>query len=68
MSKPNYTKLRRFDKQGNVLFELEKPKPQADVLIKNHSTYPSGEKNWELIPDAPKKAMGRPKKEDNEDS
>ncbi len=50
MNKPNYIILERYDKSGKLLFTMPKPKPQADILLKNHGNYPSGEKNWVLAP------------------
>ena len=55
--------LRKFDKLGNEMFTKQYPKNVADRLIKEHSTYPSGEKHWEIVPAKPK---GRPKKSDDD--
>jgi hypothetical protein len=62
-------KLRRLDKQGKEIFvkDYSKQKSLAESILKNSSTYNTGEKMWEVIPDAPK-AKGRPKKNKDEDS
>jgi hypothetical protein len=62
-------KLRRLDKQGNEMFVKEyTDKKLVDSILNNGSTHSTGELKWELVPDAPKKAMGRPKKNTDEDS
>lgn len=60
-------KLRRLDKQGNELFvkDYSKQKALAESILKNSSTYNTGEKMWEVIAEKPK---GRPKNNKDEDS
>jgi hypothetical protein len=59
-------KLRRLDKAGNELFCKEyKDKKLAETILRNSSTYNTGEKMWEVVTEKPK---GRPKKVKDEDS
>lgn len=60
----NLITLKRYDKQGNEMFTKGYPKNMADALLKSHSNYPSGEKQWELVVEAPKR--GRKAKDDEE--
>jgi hypothetical protein len=48
--------LRRLDKQGNEMFvkDYSKEKSLAQIILKNSSTFSTGEPMWEVIPEAPK--------------
>ena len=48
--------LRRLDKQGNEIFvkDYSKEKSLAQIILKNSSTFSTGEPMWEVIPEAPK--------------
>ena len=43
-------------------------KAMALTIIKNNSNYSTGEVQWEVVADEPKKSKGRPKKNKDEDS
>lgn len=59
--------LRRLDKQGNEMFvkDYSKQKSLAESILKNSSTYDTGEVMWQVIAEAPK---SKTKKKKNEDS
>lgn len=62
-------KLRRLSKDGKEMFvkDYSKQKALAESILKNSSTYDTGEQMWEVVADAPK-SKGRPKKSKYEDS
>ena len=59
--------LRRLDKQGKEMFvkDYSKQKTLAESILKNSSTYSTGEVMWQVIAEAPK---SKTKKKKNEDS
>ena len=63
-------KLRRLTKDGKEMFtkDYSKQKALAESILKNSSTYSTGETQWEVIADEPKKSKGRPKKNNDENS
>tara|TARA_R110000787_G_scaffold283749_1_gene396814 strand:+ start:120 stop:311 length:192 start_codon:yes stop_codon:yes gene_type:complete len=62
-------KLRRLDKAGNEMFCKEyTDKKLAKAILETSANHSTGEVMWEVVPDAPKKSMGRPKKNKYEDN
>ena len=63
-------KLRKLSKDGKEMFvkDYGTQKAMAESIIKSYSNYSTGEVQWEVVVDEPKKSKGRPKKNQDEDS